>query len=554
MNDNPINIKFDKASAMAVREPLLNSYGFDLSNENAIGFKTGKFIFTILGFKATAHYERLSVTLKITLNPHIQAHYRHIEKVDLYISHQVNTFCRTAMQVLQVTEVEVKNAVAVLTERLEKFRLDELKEVSKEEKETQLTKKEIDQAKEILKSDNLLECIEGLLKQAGVVTEMENGLRLFLILLSRHFEKPLHALLSGSSQITRMLLEKITSTIPTSEIHEQTSMSTGAMYYTRDKDYWKNRVLFLSSIDKSFKGAVTIREFIENTVLKRQTTESDYLTRQLYSSNKIVQGPICLLGYCEDETFMNRFFQECFFIRVNETDKNRAEMIEHIKMESGGFTDPFSQDEAKRMLKEIQRQIKPKRVVIPYSMELELPEKMFQPLRSLPQLLTFIQTVALLHQHQLKTKRDSNGTEYIEATPEHLEIALELFKSILITQSDILSPAQRNFFERLKTQVKEKDSSFKIPASLQVMRISSSVFYREFNSLKELGYIVKSGGDKKKGIEFKISVWDDYQAIQSGMNILDEQLKKIKQGSFPQVSQKIPSKAKGGKAQLKQAV
>lgn len=549
------NIIPDFKKAFAVKENFANSYGFDLSNPNLIGYTTGGLRFTVMGYKPNAQYDRMIATVKVTHALHVHEDYVYRQTLNLYHNDQVIGFCRNSETNLKLNNADViKKGIYSLIERLEQYRDDELKNTVREEKETPVSRKEIDDAKEILKIDNLLDCIQGLLKQAGVETEQENGLRLFLILLSRHFDRPLHALLQGSPQLCRNLLETITSVIPSHQLHQQTSMSAGSLYYTKEKNYWKHKVLYLTSIERNFKGVSTIKEFIENTVLKRQTTEKDYLTRQLFASNKIVNGGITLVGYSENESLNTKFFQECFFIRIEENQTNRTETQEYLKRESSGLIDTEEQEQAKRMLKEIQRQIKRKKVVVPYAMDLQLPDSVFQPLRSLPQLLTFIKTVALLHQHQLKTKTDSNGVEYIEATPEHLEIAVELFKSILITQSDSLSLTQRSFLESLKTQVKSKDKSFKISELIPAMEISSSKFYREFATLTKLGYIKENGGDKKKGVEYNVIIWDDYQTIKNGMNILDEQVKKIKEASFLQVSHKIPTKQKAGKNYAKQVI
>jgi predicted transcriptional regulator len=528
--------------------------GLDLSNENLIMFSFGSLHFKILGFISTKQFETLPATVKVCLQPHLHDEYTYVLRLNLYDNDRINTFCRSAAFSLKVNEAEIKKGLCSLREKLEKHRLDEVKHKADQRAEAPLSKKEIDQAREILKADNLLECIQGLLKQAGIVTEQENALRVFLILLSRHFEKPLHVLLQGSTQLSRLLLDTLTSTIPVNQLHVQTSMSASSMYYTRDKDYWKNKILCMSSIEKSFKCAGTIKEFIENNFLKRQTTEADYITRQLYASDKIVPGPICLLGYSDDETLNSRFFQECFFIHLTENEQNRAELLSRLKMDSAGLTDAQEQEQAKRLLREIQRQIRPKKVIIPYAMELQIPEMVFQPLRSMSQLLTFIKVVALLHQHQLKSKKDFTGVEYIEATPEHLEIAISLFKSILITQSDLLSLHQRSFFEKIKMHLKEPDKTFKVSELIQELRISKSVFYREFNSLVEIGYIIRSGGNKKAGLIYKLAHWNDIVSIQNGIDILDEQLKRIKELRFPQVSQKIPSKTKSNKTKTEQEI
>jgi DNA primase len=548
MNNQQPHIKFDKATAIPVRDALINSYGFDLTDENQIGYTHLKLRFTILGFRPTSQYDTLNATIKIAFATHINDEYTYIDKLDLYNVDRLNSYCRTATKQLNInTNDEVLKAMYSLRERLEKYRLDELKNIEGVVKHPIALKHEQTEAMDYLKTDNILDSIEGLLQQAGIVTEKEKALQLFFILLSRHFEKPLHVLMQGSPQLAKMLMEVVGSCVPNEQIHTHTSMSASSMYYTKNKSSWKNNVLHITSIDKHFKGASTIREFIENRILKHYTTESNYHTGQIYGSNKVVEGAICLMAYSNDEVMNQRFFEECFFIRVNETEKNKAEMLEHLKKESCGIIDTRKQQDAIRKLKNIQRFIKPMRVIVPFASELELPESMHQQLRSLPQLLTFIKSVTLLHQHLLPKKRDSYGVEYIEATTEHLQIALELFRSIVITQSDILSQNQRNCLERLKTHVKNKENSFKIPEAMKVVRMSSSSFYREFNALKELGYVMQSGGNKKNGIEYKILEWDDYSQLQDGADKWSNQLKVIKGLSFPEpkeVSQKFP-KASG---------
>lgn len=527
-SDKKIEIKFDRKTAQAVEEPLANSYGLDLTDLNAIGFQTGNLKFTVMGFRPSNQYNTLMAMVKVAMHPHIQDAYIYIQQIDLFIPDRVNTYCRTASHQLRVNEEEVKNALYSLRRRLDEYRNAAVKNLEGAVKKVSVSSAEQKQAIEYLKSDNLMDSIEGLLKQAGVVTETQIGLQLFFILLSRHFEKPLHILLQGSPQLSRLLMDAVSLTMPEEELHKRTSMSAGAMYFTRSKNYWKNKVLYLTSIDKQFRGASTIKEFIENGILSRHTTESDYQTRQLFATNKTVEGAISLMGYCDDETFNARFFQECFFIRVNENDKNRAELAKHIKMESGGLLDTTEQEDAIRLLRTIQRMITPIKVVIPFAMELSLPADVQNQFRGLPQLFTFIKSVALLHQHQVKKKTNARGEKYIEATPEHLEIAIGLFRSIVVGQGDYLTQSQRCFIEKLKKYVKEKDKPFKIPGAMRALRMSSSAFYRMFDALKAIGYVVRSGGDKKKGIEYTISEWDDYTQLLAGADAWCKQLKSIK--------------------------
>ena len=544
-----MDIKFDKKTAIAVREPLINSYGFDLTDENEIGYTTGKFKFTILGFRPTAQFDTLIATVKVCLIPHVHDEYTHVQKLNLYDADRLTGYARTSAFQLQCTLEEIKTGLYSLRERLERYRLDEIRNGQTTTKKTVLSIQTKKQAMEILKADNVMDSIEGLLKQAGLATEVENGLRLFLILLSRNFDSPLHALMQGSPFLCRMLMDVVVGTLPEDQSRTITSMSPSAMYYNRNKEYWKNKVVYATSIDKHFKGASTIKEFLENKLIKRHTTESDQTTRQLYASEKVIPGPICLLGFSEDERVNSKYFDECFFIRVEETEKNKSELLDYNKKEFAGLLDLSKKVDAKELLKAIQQLIEPMKVIVPFAERLILPSSVFHQLRSFNQLIAFVKAVALLHQFTLKKKKDKSGQLYIEATIEHLEIALELFKDLAIAKSDILSQGHRSFFEKLKTEVKDKDSCFKIPVVLKAMRMKRSFFYKEFDELKEQGFIVVSGGNKKNGIEYKITDWEDYKGIQDGMSVLQEQLKILKaedSTKFPRSFHEDSTDKKGG--------
>jgi hypothetical protein len=154
-------------------------------NYSLVGFKTNNIQFTIIGFKATTQYDTLITTLKVSLNPHVHDEYVHTQKIDLYNVDRLEYYVRAAAQQLKCTIDEIKKGIYSLRERLERYRIDELSGMVGKEQKIAITAAEQKEAIDILKADNLLECIEGLLEQAGLITETENGLRLFMILLSR---------------------------------------------------------------------------------------------------------------------------------------------------------------------------------------------------------------------------------------------------------------------------------------------------------------------------------------------------------------------------------
>ena len=529
-NNHP-KILFDKNTTPQVNQPLINPYAFNLKDEQQIIFEYKNLRFTLMGFKPIRQYDSLIASVKVSHNPHINDAYTHIQKIDLFNADKITGYARTASYQLSLSnQDEVKNGLYSLRERLNKYRFDKLKE-NETTQAPVISTKDKKEALDILKSDNLIECIESLLEQSGVATLKNKALLLFVLIQSRLFAKPLHALLHGSFNVSKMLLKTVSECIPEENLHEQTSMSNSTLYYTRTKDYWKNKVLYAHSLDKQFKGVNTIKEFIDNLKLKRQTTETDYLTRQLYSSAKEVAGPICLLGYTQDENVHQKYLNEALLIPIHESAAVKKEMLNYQQKEFAGLIDINQQQQAKQTLQTISRLIEPVEVRIPFAEDINLPTQVFDPVRSYYQLMTFVKAIALLHQYNLK-KHTKAGEKYIEATHEHLELAIELMKEVMVTKSDILTQAQRSFFEKLKQKIKDKDKNFTAKQMMQELRMKRSNFYKLFNVLKDRGMIEKCGGDKKNSEQFIIAEWEDYKELEKAVKAFDKQLKQIKK-KFP---------------------
>lgn len=95
----------------------------------------------------------------------------------------------------------------------------------------------------------------------------------------------------------------------------------------------------------------------------------------------------------------------------------------------------------------MQRVLMPVKVVNPYSMQIELPEAVMNPRRTLPLLLSFIEAITYYHQYQREKKYDEEtGEEYIETTIEDIEWSFKLLKDVLFGKSDELSNACRKFY------------------------------------------------------------------------------------------------------------
>jgi Txe/YoeB family toxin of Txe-Axe toxin-antitoxin module len=189
----------------------------------------------------------------------------------------------------------------------------------------------------------------------------------------------------------------------------------------------------------------------------------------------------------------------------------------------------------------VQRILKPISVRNPYAPYLNLPEAVFKPRRTMLLLLMFTETITYYHQYQRELKTDGDtGEQYIESTIANIEAAFTLLETTLLKKSDELNDACRNFFERLKTYLKEQDTdAFYSKEVRSAMRLSPSSLGRYLYELERMGYIKITRGNRYKGFEYKIQNWNDLETLtndaQSMVKTILENIKTVTRN--PEVTQ-----------------
>jgi DNA primase len=542
------SVTFHKKTTPSVQNPkYLNSYGLDYSDEKAIKYTQFGYLFTVLGFIPTTEYKMLVACIKVEYSvgntgskidfDKKDSSKVYIDTLDMFINTRLDDYVSKAALYLKPPQTDnLKMAIASLRDRLNAYRNDKVANRVKETPEDDYDGRlRIDAEYFLTQEKEMMDTLDALLSQAGVATEFATARFLFFIMLSRFFEKPLHAILQGSSPICTQLLDVVTQSVPSDQITECTSISTGSLYYTKAKDFWKNKVLYLRSMNKQFRGAGTVQEFINNGFLSRHTAESDYKTHQLRSSQKVVAGNICFVSQCNDDDFNARYFSECLSIRLSENSQNSEALLKRQRMEAARKLNPDDKTVAIGTLRAIQSVLSPMEVIIPYAMDLYLPKTYPYALRDQPKFFTLIKTVALFYQ---KTKPTRDGV--MRAEYSHLDIAAELFQQVLVNRADTVTQKERHFIEKLKDILSKKhklkenestDESFKVPDLLpEFNKMSQATLYRRMESLRAAGVVERVGGDNKNANEYKLVMWDDYKAITKSAEDWVKEMKQLKEG------------------------
>lgn len=502
-------------------------------NPEQLIYETEWLTATVWGGIDIYNLKKLKVTLHIQNKENEYLEYR--DTLDLYSHHYNQKLIRTGGEILEISTHKMIKTVTGLTRSLENYRQKERdKERKREESEKRknqetFTREEMQQGEQLLKSKELMQKTELHISNIGLVGEEEKGLLLFFILLTRMFNDPLHALVQGKSGSGKTyLLKKIASLIPKAHIRITTALTENTLYHSL-KDFWKHMILLIEDLDGAMNALLPLREMMSNQSISKLSTEKNLKTGEFEQKILYVEGPICVAGATTKDRIYEDNANRSFLIQVNETSEHQERVLEYQRKEIAGLMDKSKEKEAQTLLKTAQLHLEPLEVTIPFGEELRIPDYVFKKLRTNAHYLTLIKAIAFWNQKQREIKQKADGTRYIEASLQDVEWANKLSKEVLLRKSDELNGALRGFFESIKSWMKANNiECFYAKPLREKLRMNPMQINRYLKELDQRGYIKQTGGNRKTGFEYTITVWDDYEQLKAGMNILDDVLEKLK--------------------------
>jgi len=489
---------------------------------------------TVLGGIKLDGLDRMRVTLKVQLQQSSRPPVRH--NLDLYNDTQLEKFIRKVAEKLEIGTSVIAGSLSELTEELESYRIKQIKE--KEElikpKVKQLTKKEQEEVLDFLKSNDLLSKTNELIEQSGVIGEENNRQVMYLIFTSRKQHQPLHVVSLGSSGTGKThLQEKIGELIPEEERISITTLSENAFYYF-GKQELKHKVILIEDLDGAENALYPLRELqtkkrIVKTIVQKNTKGE---TKTIYL---VVEGPVCVAGCTTKEQIYEDNANRSFLLYLDESSAQDEKIMEYQRRASAGNIDKYKEFEIQEFLCNVQRMLKPIRIVNPYAEQLSLPASVFKPRRTNSHYLQFIEAITFYYQYQRESKFDEQtGEEYIEVAVDDIANANKLLKELLLRKSDELTGSCRNYLEVLKAHLtKSKRKTFTNAEIMKKLRIKKTTLHRYHNQL-ENSYYIKKVKKKDKSFAFQIIDIQEYKKLQDGINsVLDDTLKKLQDTKVP---------------------
>jgi len=484
----------------------------DTTNSNSYEYITKHLELHILGGIKTNKLESLRITLSIQKlkDNNVLRH-----TLDLYNDNQVEKFVRKVAERLEIGTSVVRRTLQEVTKELENYRFLLIEEYEQANRPyfKELSATEEREAIKYLKRKDLLLKTNELIGKSGVVGEQTNRLLMFLIFTSRKTNNPLHCISLGSSGVGKTHLQsKVSELIPEEDKIEITVLSANAFYYFNRTEL-QHKLILIEDLDGAESVLYPLRELqskkrITKTVVHkdaRGNTKTIHLT---------VEGPVSVAGCTTQESIYEDNSNRNFLLYIDESQEQDIRIMNYQRLISAGKINEEQEHKAKELLKDVQRVLKPVRVINPFAEHLELPQSVFKPRRTNSHYLQFIEAITFYKQYQREQKvNEETGEVFIETEIEDIEEANELIQEVLLRKSDLLNGACRSFFESLKTYLKKENKiTFTNAEIRRILRVNPSNQKRYMLQLQLAELVQRAKGDKRKGYVFEVVNYEDYEA------------------------------------------
>lgn len=374
----------------------------------------------------------------------------HVDSFDLYSARHRTAFLHQAAVELGMDEAALKRDLGQVLLRLEIAQEAMLQKLhAPEVKAPEMKDREREDALELLRDPKLLERVLAAFETMGIVGEKENLLAGYLVAVSRKLTHPLAMVIQSSSAAGKSaLLEAILSTVPEEELFSYAAVSGQSLYYMGKRSL-RHRLLSIAEEAGAEKASHALKLLQSSKELTIASTGKDGVSGRITSHEYKVEGPVALMITTSKIELDDELLNRCLVLTIDESPEQtkavheaqrRAQTLEGMLLAGKRL-------ELEQLHKNAQRLLRPVLVVNPHIEEIAFQDRRVRARRDHRKLLSLIEAIALVHQHQRPLKKHeqigSRVLEYIEATKEDIALAQQLIASIAGAATDELPPRTR---------------------------------------------------------------------------------------------------------------
>lgn len=484
-------------------------------NDFKISYKGATGTFYVIG-SLPMDLGNLRVSLQIV--EHTTAK-KHRLRIDLFDHINVENQCRELSEKQGIDNNQLKADLIQFTDLLETHRESlfeaEINPITDQFSAKELTPQAQEKAVEFLSNKRLLENIDKLLEQSGIIGEEENRKLLFVLASSYKMPYLLHGLVQGASGEGKShLINAIADCMPQEDVMNLTRVTSKSLYHYQGKELINKLILIQDFDGLDEEAQFAFREMQTAKFLTSSTVVKDMFGNTRGKMKKVDAHFASLTATTKAEVYYDNMSRSVV-LGVDESQVQTLRIINAQNLKIAGVSSSESEQQAKQILRNCMRVLKSFEVVNPFADKLMLPleAKMLRRLNN--QFQGFVSQITILHQYQRKT--DSKGR--LVATKEDVQKAVDIFFGSIIIKVDELDKSTRQFFELLKGFVKNQPSGtthkFCTRDIRQELNISKTSAFKYVQLLQELEYIQAVEGSTNKGFKYVVSYWDNMEKLKA---------------------------------------
>ena len=487
----------------------------EVHNDYKISYKGSTGTFYVVG-NLPMDLGNLRVSLQIVEHDTSK---KHRLKIDLFDFVNVENQCRELTEKHGFDASQLKDDVTLFTDLLETHRESlfeaEINPITDQFSAQELTPQAQEKAVQFLSNKHLLENIDKLLEQSGIIGEEENRKLLFVLASSYKMPYLLHGLVQGSSGEGKShLINAIADCMPQEDVMNLTRVTSKSLYHYQGKELINKLILIQDFDGLDDEAQFAFREMQSAKFLTSSTVVKDHFGNTRGKMKKVEAHFASLTATTKSEVYYDNMSRSVV-LGVDESQAQTLRIIKAQNLKIAGVSSSESEQQAKQIVRNCMRVLKSYEVVNPFADKLILPleAKMLRRLNN--QFQNFVSQITILHQYQRKT--DSKGR--LIATKQDVEKAVDIFFGSIIIKVDELDKSTRQFFEQLKGYVKSQSEGttykFCTREIRQELNISKTSAFKYIQLLQELEYIQAVEGSVNKGFKYKVCYWDNMEKLKA---------------------------------------
>jgi DNA primase catalytic core len=375
----------------------------------------------------------------------------HLDTFDLYSSFAREKFVSCCRKVMKADAGELHRELNQLIEVLEGLQAKGQGGKESEEGEPKMTPEDEAESLARLKDPELLPTILREMAQMGPVGEEHNKAIAYMVGVSRKMEDPLSCvIISQSSAGKSFLADTVERMTPPEDVLMYSRMTQYSIYYAK-RDGFKHKLLISEERAGAEEADYPIRSLQSKKRLTLAVPVKDPETNQMRMEERVVEGPIAYIETTTNPRINDENATRCFELYMDESE-SQTKLIHASQRRAktlGGLKEKQERERIQRRHWNMQRLLRPVWVVIPFAEGITFPARWLRTRRDNQRLLSLVEAVAFLHQHQRERGTLEDGREYILATAADYETAYTLAVAVMGESLTDLKKPQRELLKSI---------------------------------------------------------------------------------------------------------